>query len=134
MTDKKSQTSEDILKGQGQAFGVKAKEDWYGRDLQTNSDPLIDSGTGRPMIIRQFQFVFNPNLKQKPTKQDLFNSHWPQMKIMLWGDGLVANTDVEPRMIVGKRKYRIFLLCEPKLRTMVAERPLTLQQLTQSKK
>jgi len=106
---------------------------WEGKELGFKSDPLTDPGIGKPMILRYFEFVFKPGLKEKPTKQQLFNYHWPQIRTILWGDGLVANTDVDPRVKVGRKKYKIILLCEPKFKTMVADRPQTLQQLFNKK-
>lgn len=106
--------------------------DWYGSSIETSASdntPMVDSGTGRTLILRVFEFAINPKEKERPNKQDLFNSHWPQLRIMLWGDGLVANQDVPPKVIVGRRRYRIFILCEPKFRTMVNDKTKTLQEL-----
>lgn len=96
-------------------------EQWYGQSLQTDGTPMVDDGTGRALILRTFEFAFNPlvikQLKEKKvsvTKQDLFNYHWPHIKSLIWSDGLIANTDVDPRVVLGKKRYRIFVLCEPK--------------------
>lgn len=114
-------------------------EDWYGRQVETNSDvPLINDGTGKPYIIRQFLFAFSPDTLIKirnkkipvPTRQELFNSNWKQIQVMLWSDGLVPAQEAEPRMIIGKKKYKIILLCEPRSKVMVAEKPRTLQEIT----
>lgn len=121
-------------------FELKGTEGtWHGREIQTDtadSTPMVDGGTGKPYILRQFEFAINPQVnkelkdkKIKVSRQELFNTHWPQIRTSLWSDGLVASTDVEPRVLVGKKAYKIILLCEPKLRTMVAERPTTLQQV-----
>ena len=119
-------------------------EKWRGRELAVNSDiPLMDDGTGRPYIIRQFEFAFDPSkvreIRRKkipaPTKQELFNSVWKQIRTTLWGDGLVAIEDdkTPPRIVVGKKKFKVILLCEPKFGTMLVERPNTLQQITKPK-
>lgn len=115
---------------------------WQAQELGVNSNvPLVDAGTGKPYIIRQFEFSFNPkfikDVKEKKTivdKQAIFNSHWKQLEITLWGDGLVPRKDIEPRIIIGKRKYKIVLLCEPRLGVMVAEKAQTLQEITKSGK
>jgi len=106
---------------------------WHADQLETKSDPLIDSGTGRPYIIRQFDFTFKPGMKKFPTKQDLFNAHWPQIRVLLWSDGLVANEDVEPRVLMNKKKYKIILLCEPKFGRVVMDKPQNLQQILTKK-
>ena len=111
------------------AYNMDNNEEWYGQSVEAKSDPLIDSGTGKPYIIRQFDFSFKPGLKQKPTKQQLFNQHWPQLRALIWGDGLVASTDVDPRVLVNRRTYKIILLCEPQFGQTVIDRPTTLQDV-----
>ena len=103
--------------------------EWFGSQIQTEATPMIDSGIGRPLILRTFEFAIKPNQQRKVTKQELFNAHWPYIRTLIWSDGLVANTDVEPRVVVGKKRYRIFILCEPKFRTLVADKPKTLQEV-----
>lgn len=111
-------------------------ENWDAFKIATDGVPMVDSGTGKALVLRTFEFKFNP-LKLKeyakkgvyPTKQGLFNAHWPQIRTIIWGDGFVANTDVAPRVIIGKTQYRIFLLCEPKFRVIIGETPKTLQQV-----
>ena len=123
----------------GNQYEIHDKHKWTGQEVGVNSNvPLVDSGTGKTNVLRQFEFVFSPDflrkLKQKkvlaPTKQDLFNSNWKQIEITLWGDGLIPFKEVEPRIIVGKKKYKIFILCEPRLGVMVAEKVRTLQEIT----
>lgn len=106
-------------------------DEWYGATLETPGTPMVDSGSGRPLILRIFEFAVKPQPSGTPsaTKQQLFNLHWRQIRDMIWADGLVANTDVGPRVVVGKKRYRIFVLCEPKFRTMIAERPSSLQDI-----
>lgn len=129
-------------KHKGQAVEIDTGQTkWQAQELGVNSNiPLVDEGKGKPYIVRQFEFHFNPDtlnkIKQKkipaPTRQELFNAHWRQIQTTLWGDGLVACQEVDPRMIIGKKKYKIILLCEPRFRTMVAEKPNTLQEITKS--
>lgn len=116
------------------------EHDWYGATLETPGTQMVDSGTGKPYILRTFEFAINPKVakemrdkKQTMDKQQLFNSHWPQIRLMLMSDGLVANEDVPPRVVVGKKrgkgKYRIFVLCEPKAGVAVVDKVATLQDL-----
>ncbi len=135
------QTSEEVLDGHvSKSFETTDGDNsWYGREISTGGEDgtqMVDSGTGKPFILRTFEFGINPqtskmfkDLNVRPSKQEIFNSHWPQIRTVLWGDGLVANEDVEPRIVIGADKYQIFVLCEPKMRTMVAERPQTLQDV-----
>ncbi len=108
-------------------------DDWYGQEANVQSGPLVDSGTGIPVIMRFFEFKANPvNLKRdKPTKQDLFNSHYHQIKTTLWADGLKVLEGIEPAIILSKRKdsYRIMVTCIPKEGVSLLESTQTLQQL-----
>jgi len=106
---------------------------WHADQMEAKSDPLVDPGTGKPFIIRQFDFTFKPGMKKIPTKQELFNAHWPQIRVMLYGDGLVANEDVEPRVLMNKRKYKIILLCEPRFGQVVIDKVQNLQQVLNKK-
>ena len=113
-----------------QAFEIDDKDGkWHAEELSVDSQPLVDSGTGKPLIIRQFDFTFQAKLKQRPTKQQLFNEAWPLIRPLIKYDGLVASTDVDPRVLVGRKGYKIILLCEPKFGVMVADKPRTLQQV-----
>ena len=123
----------------GSTYEINDKEKWIGQELGVNSGiPLVDEGKGKPYIIRQFEFSFNPEFRLKlrdkkvamPTKQELFNYHWRQLEAVLWGDGLVPCKEVEPRMVIGRKKYKIILLCEPRFKVLVADRPKTLQEIT----
>ena len=105
--------------------------DWFGSTLETPGTPMIDSGTGRPLIVREFRFAMKPLPPgtPHPTKQQLFNAHWPHLQTVIRYDGLVANTDVDPRVVIGKKAYKIYILCEPKFREIVINRPQTLQEI-----
>ncbi len=114
---------------------------WHGATIETPTTPLVDSAKGRPLILRPYRFEKKLEVwaLRTPSNQELFDFHWPQMKQMIWADGLVANTDITPRVVIQKRAYTIFILCEPRFRNVVIERPRTLQEvlrdsLTKSKK
>lgn len=117
-------------------------DEWYGQQVEAKSKPLEDEGRGKPYIIRQFDFSFDPAMLQKvkekkiafPTKQQLFNQSWGAIRPIIWGDGLVANEDIEPRVLIGKKGYRIVLLCEPKFGAMVVDKPQLLQNVLKKKK
>ena len=109
-------------------------ENWDAFKIATDGVPMVDSGTGKALILRVFEFSINQaKLKELQDhkihidKQSIFNTHWPQIRQMIWSDGLVASTDIDPRVIIGKTKYRIFLLCEPKFNVMIADKPTNLQ-------
>lgn len=109
---------------------------WEGQEIEVRSDPLIDSGTGKPVIIRMFQFAANPEIlkKMKPSKQELFNSHALQIKHMLWADGLMPLDGISPTVNTSKKRemYRIFVTCEARPGVVIAEKPKSLQEITQN--
>ena len=120
----------DKLTKEQEAFEkTVGKQDWYGRDLEVKSGSVIDPGQGRELVIRQFEYSKNPAFKGHLTKQELFNMHWRQMQITLWGDGLVPFEDIEPRVILGKKGYKIFITCKPRLRTVIVDKPLNLKDI-----
>lgn len=129
----------------GQALNVDdGKTKWQGQEIGVNSNiPLVDSGTGKPYIIRRFRFAFNPlvvqQIRQKkipaPTHQELFNSNWNQIRTTLWGDGLIAIQEKElpPKIIIKRKWYEIVVVCEPKRGVIVADHISTLQEITKPK-
>lgn len=115
-------------------------ENWDAFKIATDGVPMVDAGTGRALILRTFEFKIDYKklkvLEEKGItidKQQIFNSHWPQIKSTIWGDGLVASTDVDPRVVIGKTRYRIFILCEPKMGVMLVDRPTNLQTVFKKK-
>ncbi len=108
-------------------------EKWEGATADVQSDPLIDSGKGEISILRIFEFAINPAVQYVPTKQELFEYHYPQIVAALWKDGLVENRDVPPRITLGDKKYRIYVTCSAKQGLTVLEKPITLQELMVTK-
>lgn len=116
---------------------------WKAQEVSTQSSPILDPGTGKPYVIRSFTFFFKPDtlnaIQQKripaPTQQELFNSVWPQLRIMLWGDGLTAVQDekLPPKIAIKKKKFVIVMICEPRTKLsgvneMLVNKPKTLNE------
>lgn len=134
---KKPHTMKDDNGSLGESFKtVGAEHAWEGQDIEVKSDPLVDSGTGKPVILRVFEFSANPEMlkKMRPTKQELFSGHAMQIKTMLWADGLQPFEGISPTVNTSKKreKYRIFVTCEPRPGISVLERPQTLQEITKA--
>ncbi len=117
----------------GQGFETKddSGNSWTGQEAMVTSDPIKDSGKGAPVVLRQFEFSLNPNLPKdlKFTKQDIFDSHAKQIEMMLWSDGMIPLNEVKPPKVqISKKqnKYRIFVLCTPRLGQTVLETPNTI--------
>jgi len=105
--------------------------DWYGASLQSPTTPLIDPASGKPLIIRSFDFRMNPEVKQMPNKQELFSAHSKQIMSLLWGDGFRPYEGASPRVAIDmkRRTYRIVVVAEPRLNTTVIETPRSLSQM-----
>lgn len=110
----------------------KGEDKWHGQEVEVQSDPLIDTGSGRPIILRHFEFKANPEaFAVMPTAQDLFTCHAKQIEMFLWKDGLEPIKTISPRIIMSKKKdhYRIFVTCQAKIGVAVLDKPQTLQDL-----
>lgn len=119
----------------GESFQtVGTEHKWEGQDIEVQSDPLIDDGSGKKVILRFFHYGLNPDMLkyQKPTDQDIFNSHAQQIKVTLWADGLVPYERVTPQVIWSKKSksnYAVMVACEAKAGVAVIESAQTLQDL-----
>ena len=116
--------------------GVSPEGIWTEQDLATKADkPLIDSATGKPFIIRVFDYKWNPITKPqdieraKINKQEFFNAHAKYIRDFLWKDGLKVREDHDPRLVFKKDGYKIAILCQPRLGVNVFEKPTTLQRI-----
>jgi hypothetical protein len=105
---------------------------WEGQELGVTSDPLIDAGTGKFVLIRKFDYALKPGLKKKEqpkNKQEIFNAHTRQIREFIWKDGMTIREDVPPRVILGKKGYMIFVTCEAKSGVMWNDKAQTLQEI-----
>lgn len=114
---------------------------WYAQDIEVNSDPLIDPGTGKAVFIRQFMFKHHQDTLKRiqakelpsPSDQQLFDQAWSVIRPILWGDGLVANQDITPKIARGNNGYTVIIACEAKLGQTVIDRPNNLTALLKPK-
>ncbi len=130
----KNHSSRKLKDHLGDTFVAQKGDDkWEGQEVEVQSDPLIDTATGRPIILRYFEFKANPEVfeRMRPTTQDIFTNHAEQIRMFLWKDGLEPVEAVSPRIIVSTKKdnYRIFVTCQAKAGVAVLETPQTLQDL-----
>lgn len=114
---------------------IGAEHKWEGQEIQVTSDPLIETGKrGQTILLRSFYFKANPEAmkRDKPTKQQIFNSHSKQLGLMLYSDGLVPFEEIDPKIIISKKRdeYKIFVACEARTGVTFAETPQLLQDIT----
>ena len=102
-------------------------------EVQSETKLEQDTGRGKSVVIRCFEFAANPEAfkQRKPSKQELIESHRKGIEIMLWRDGLRPIEGAAVRIIVNKKKtkYRIFVGAEPSLGNVLLEQTKTLSQL-----
>lgn len=115
--------------------GIQISEDTtydYGADLETDKAPIIDKGVGKQVLIREFLFKLNPEIKDAENidRQTLFNAHAKQITTLLWGDGLSPLESNPPRVIIDIKKgvYHIFVPCVAKLGTTFADKTRNLSE------
>lgn len=118
----------------GESFKtVGAPHVWEGQELEVKSDLLVDNLNSGAVILRSFYFKANPEAmkRDRPTKQRIFDTHWPQLRVMLYSDGLEAFEGIEPKIIIPKKRdeYKIFIACIPRKGVVLDQKPLTLQEI-----
>lgn len=86
---------------------------WTGQELETKSDPVIDPGSGGKVVIRKFDYSWNPMIKEKPSKQEVFNFHAKEIRNFLWRDGLSILENQDPRVVYNEKDntYSFFVVC-----------------------
>lgn len=103
------------------------------KSLEVKSDTNLeeDQGHGAAAIIRTFEFGVNPQAfaQYKPTKQELFNSHYKGIELALWKDGMKVMPDVEPKIVMKEDKYFIMVGAQPMRGHTLQEKPKTLKDL-----
>lgn len=108
---------------------------WNANTVEATSDVHLedDHGEGAAAIIRVLEFSANPEMFRQytPSKQELFNAHAQQIKMMLWGDGLEVMEEVAPKLTISKnkKKYRVIIGCKPRIGQTLVDRPRTLAEL-----
>lgn len=106
---------------------------WESKQIEVESDTNLedDTGHGRAIVIRSFEFGINPKAFQEaqPTRQELFNSHLKGIEVMLWRDGMKIFSDVEPKLKIDQNKYTIIVAAIPNKGTILKEVPQTLSQI-----
>lgn len=109
--------------------------EWEGEELHAESETKIedDKGTGQEIIVRVFEFAADQEVfrMNRPTAQELFDSHRKGIESMLWADGLQPYQAIEPTLIVDKdkSKYTFYISCLPGLGNTLIDKTHTLSEL-----
>ena len=121
--------------------GIAQEGEWIDQDLAVKADmPLIDSATGKKVIIRKFEFEWGKKIgledkmNAQYNKQAFFNSHAKYIRDFLWKDGLSILENQDPKMIFNKKGYIIAIACEARFGVSIFEKGQTLQDIFKGKK
>lgn len=89
---------------------------WTGQEFETKSDPMMDDGSGKPIILRTFEFNLPPDLPKHliPSKKQLLDFHRSKIVAFLWKDELELIQDIKIIQSKNKRGFRIFATCQAK--------------------
>ncbi len=116
----------ELMKEMDTELGIKEHK-WYGKEDQTDTNLIHDTGKGEPIVIRMFEFKFPPTLKDLPTKEQILTPEYlKHMQTLLWADSLRLVT--EPRVVIDKEGCKIFAPCQARTGSSFSEEPKLLQE------
>ena len=109
---------------------------WQGEEIDT-STKIEDSATGRPIILRSFDFELPKDLpkEQLPNKTQLVTFHKSKIIAFLWKDELELIEELRITK-TGNRKFKIFAVCQARKGSIIPRAALRemkpLQDIIQS--
>ena len=116
----------ELIKETDDELGIKEHK-WYGKQDQTETNLLHDKGTGDKIVLRNFEFKVNPELKTLPTKEQILTPEYVKhLSVLLWADSLRLLTTPEVR--IDKEYIRVFAACVPRTGATLSEEPKYLQE------
>lgn len=101
--------------------------DWTGSEVGTDEVPLIDSGTGKKLFLRQFAFTVPPN-DERPSDEELLAYNKSKVMAFLWKDEL-QYAGVMKIVWKDDTTFFIFALAEAKPGSAILDDALMLQQV-----
>lgn len=96
------------------AKGAPVKDiPWEATQAQTDGTRIEDGGTGRPIILRQFEFQYPPGFSGTLTKENILTREYiTYLENFLWADALEMIQ--EPRVVFEEKGFRVFATCQAK--------------------
>lgn len=92
---------------------MKNEEGWYGSTMETEKQRIEDPATGRPVILRQFRYQYNPWQKTQPKKNDLLTKDFiTHLENRLWADNMEMIQF--PKVTFTKKGFSVWATCQPK--------------------
>lgn len=105
--------------------------EWEADHQETDAVPLIDGGTGKPIILRTFEFQIAPNEKV-PTNEQLIEAHKSKITMFLWKDELVLIQELKVVKSKDQHHFRIFATCQPRAGSSIIAEPQLIQNVMKS--
>lgn len=107
-------------------------EEWHGQSVETEMSSLEDKGSGKPIILRTFDFTLPPG-DELPLKEDLLNFHKSKITAFLWRDELVPIQKFKLIFSKDKKHFRIFATCQGKAGSVILEKPELISNIIHGK-
>lgn len=104
--------------------------EWYGQTVTAEGVQLQDTGKGKPIILRCFDFARNPAI-ELPSDREVIEQFQKYIDTFLWKDSLTRIQDL--KLVIEKDKFKIFATCQAKSGAVILEKPLTIQDYASSK-
>lgn len=106
---------------------------WDVKQAEVHSDIAFsdDKGDGRPIILRQFDYVLQPGI-QKPTAEDILTEGY--LKFLEAQLYFVDELDLvqKPKVVINDKGFKIFATCQARKGSIIPyhNKPQTLTELT----
>jgi hypothetical protein len=105
--------------------------EWEGDHKETETQPLISSDNGKPIVLRCFEFELPPGVDM-PSNLALLEAHKSRITTFLWKDELIPIQEFKVVKAKDQKHFRIFATCQAKAGSAIIEKPKTLQKLFNS--
>lgn len=93
--------------------------------LETEPVRLEDPGTGKPVILRRFEFQLPPGVLEI-NKALLIKEHVKRLEVFLWKDEL--EMVLPPKLVLEKNgAFSIFATCQSKKGSLILSKPQLIQ-------
>ena len=102
--------------------------EWQGQTVETPTTPLMNDDTGKPIILRQFEFQLPPlKAEEMPTAEQFIAVHKTKIMGFLWRDELVPIQEFKCIFSKDNTHAKILVTCQAKAGSTILERPTTIQ-------
>lgn len=106
--------------------------EWESGGGETEAKPLVNEGSGKPIILRTFEFKLPPTMDM-PKDTDILDAHRSRITIQLWKDELVPIMEFKVIKDQKKHSFKIFATCQAKAGSVILDKPQLLQNIIRPK-